>query len=68
MTYLCYLGLLAYSGDQHIMVVFLFCFSSSYVPYVASFSGLSIFDCTFGILERLFNHLLLAYNSFPVPD
>jgi hypothetical protein len=22
----------------------------SYVPYVASFSGLSIFDCPFGIL------------------
>ena len=29
---------------------FLFCFSSSCVPYVFSFSGLSIFDCTFGIL------------------
>ena len=26
-------------------VVFLFCFSSSCVPYVTSFSGLSIFDC-----------------------
>jgi hypothetical protein len=26
-------------------VVFLFCFSWSCVPYVASFSGLSIFDC-----------------------
>jgi len=31
-------------------VVFLFCFSSSCVPYVASFSGLSIFDWPFGIL------------------
>jgi len=31
-------------------VVFLLCFSSSYVPYVASFSGLFIFDCPFGIL------------------
>ena len=31
-------------------VVFLFCFFSSCVPYVASFSGLSIFDCPFGIL------------------
>ena len=28
-------------------VVFLFCFSSSSVPCVASFSGLSIFDCPF---------------------
>jgi len=26
----------------------------SYVLYVASFSGLSIFDCPFGILLRLF--------------
>ena len=33
-------------------VVFLFCFSC--VTYVASFSGLSIFDCPFGILKRLF--------------
>ena len=31
-------------------VVCLFCLSSSCVPYVASFSGLSIFDCPFGIL------------------
>ena len=31
-------------------VMFMFCFSSSCVPYVASFSGLSICDCPFGIL------------------
>jgi len=31
-------------------VVFLFCFSSFCVLYVASFSGLSIFDCLFSIL------------------
>ena len=31
-------------------VVFLFCFSSSCIPYVVSFSGLSILDCPFGIL------------------
>jgi len=30
--------------------VFLFCLSSSSVLYVVSFSGLSIFDCPFGIL------------------
>ena len=30
--------------------VYLFCFSSSCVSYVTSFSGLSIFDCPFGIL------------------
>jgi hypothetical protein len=31
-------------------VMFLICFSSSCVPYVASFSRLSILDCPFGIL------------------
>jgi hypothetical protein len=30
-------------------VLYLFCFSSCCVPYVASFSGFSIFDCLFGI-------------------
>jgi hypothetical protein len=30
-------------------VVFLFCLSSSCIPYAASFSGLSIFDCHFGV-------------------
>jgi hypothetical protein len=33
-------------------VVFLFCFSSSFIPYVASFSGLSFCACPFGILWR----------------
>ena len=32
------------------LVVLLFCISSSCVSYVASFSGLSMFDCPFGIL------------------
>ena len=31
-------------------VVFMFCLSSSCAPNVASFSGLSIFECPFGIL------------------
>jgi len=31
-------------------VVFLFCFSSSFVHYVSSFSGVSIIDCPFSIL------------------
>ena len=31
-------------------VVFLFCLSSSCVPYASGFSGLSNFDCPFGIL------------------
>ena len=39
--------------------------SSSYVPYVASFSGFSIFDCPFGILWRLFV-LCLVNPMLPV--
>jgi hypothetical protein len=37
----------------------------SCVPYVASFSGLYIFDCPFGILWRLF-FLCLVYPMLPV--
>ena len=44
-------------------VVFMFCFSSSYVLYVASFSGLSVFDCPFGILSRLFNPATFYWSS-----
>jgi hypothetical protein len=39
MSYLRYLCLFAYSGVQHTML----CLFSSCLPYVASFSGLSIF-------------------------
>ena len=48
-TFLC---LFAYSGVQHILccVFVLFFFVLCTVPNVASFSGLSIFDCPFGIL------------------
>jgi len=42
--------LLTYSGVQHILCCVAFLFSLSCVPYVASFSGLSIFNCLFGIL------------------
>ena len=49
-SYLRYLCLCAYSG---VFVLFV-CLSSSYVPYVASFSGLSMFICLFDILQRLF--------------
>jgi hypothetical protein len=34
----------------HIVLCFCFVFSSSCLPYVASFSEFSIFDCPFGIL------------------
>jgi hypothetical protein len=40
-------------------VVFVFGLSSSRVPNVDSFSGLSIFDCPFGILQRLFQFMLM---------
>ena len=40
MSYLCYLFIAVFSTY---CVVFLFCLSSSYVTYFASFSGLSIF-------------------------
>ena len=43
--------------------------SSSCVPYVASFSGLSIFDCPFGILQvsvQLFT--LPLFIKVPVPS
>ena len=49
MSYSLYLCLLTHSGVQHILccVVFLLCFSSSYVPYIASFSGLYLRYSTF---------------------
>jgi hypothetical protein len=45
MSYLRDLCLLAYSGVTHILCYVFALFVSSRVPYVASFSGLSIFDC-----------------------
>jgi hypothetical protein len=49
LCYLCCLYILVLLSNAY-CVVFLFCFSSSGVPYVASFFGLSIFDCPFGFL------------------
>ena len=56
MSYLRYLCLFAHSDVQHIFVFFFafFCLSSSCVSYVSSFSGLSFFDCSFDILQRVF--------------
>ena len=45
----------AYSGVQHILCCVLVFLSSSCVPYVACFSGMSNFDCPIGIIQRLFN-------------
>ena len=47
MSYLHYLCLFAYSGVQDILCCVFVCLSSSCVTYVASFYGLSIFDCLF---------------------
>jgi hypothetical protein len=44
-------------------VVFLVCSSSSCVPNVASFSGLSIFDRTFGIRYRLMKKKLYILGT-----
>ena len=52
MSYLRYFCLLANSGVQHILCCdfcFVFRRLMSCVPNVASFSGLSIFDCPFSI-------------------
>jgi hypothetical protein len=46
MSYLRYLCLFAYNGIQQILC----CVLSLSCVYVASFSGLPIFDCPFGIL------------------
>ena len=43
-------------------IVLLFCFSSSCVPKITSFSGLSLFDCPIGILYRLFMLIRLLKN------
>jgi Na+/melibiose symporter-like transporter len=39
-----------------LLFLFYLFFSSSCVPYDASFSGLSMFGCTFGILQHLFHN------------
>ena len=44
------LQIICYFINKLHCVVFLFYFSSSCVPYVASFSSLSMFDCPFDIL------------------
>ena len=44
-----------------------FCLSLSCAPYVANFSGLSNFDCPFGILQRLFVDILEECNNEAIP-
>ena len=47
LRYLCFLRIVV---SNIYCVVFLFCFSSSCVPYVSSVCGLSNFDFSFGIV------------------
>jgi len=63
MSYLRYLCLLHIVVSNTYFVVCLFRLSSSCVPYVVIFSGLSILDCSFGI--HFFNneHRFLNIDS-----
>ena len=66
MSYLRYLCLFVYSGVQYILFIcFLFCFSSSCVPYVASFSGLFLFYLSSSCVPYVvsFSGLFLFYLS-----
>ena len=56
MPYLRCLCLFLYSGVQHIVLCFCFYISSSCVSYVASFSGLPIFDCHWSSLTFIYNY------------
>jgi hypothetical protein len=59
MSCLRYLCLFACGVDRHILYCILFL--HLLYPVFSSFSGLSIFDCPLGILERLFiSHLMLS--------
>ena len=51
---------LAIAVSNKYCVVFLFCFSSSCVTCAVSFSGLSNFDCHFGILYHLLTRKYLS--------
>lgn len=62
-SYLRYLCLLAYSGIQHILCCVV-CFARprlvSSVPNVASFCGMSILDCPFGLSNVYFTFTILV--------
>ena len=64
MSYLRYLCLLAHSGVHHILCCVFVWFFFVLCTHVDSFSGLSIFDCPFGILLRLCNSLWPMYNVY----
>ena len=75
MSYFRYLCLCAHGGVQHILCCDLFCLCSSFVSYVASFSGLSMFDCPFVLcilccqflwIVHVWLSLRLVYPMLPV--
>ena len=67
MSYLRYLGFFVHCGVQHVLCYMSFCFSSSCVPYVASVSGLSIFECPFSI-SNVYEKSLKVPVTFSFPD
>ena len=66
MFYLHYLLCLRIAESNTYCVVFLFCFSPSCAPCVASFSGLSFFDCPFGILQHLFAGMVVVKSNINI--
>ena len=61
MSYLC---LFAYRVVQHILSVFVLCFSSPCVPYVAIFSGLSICIAPSVFSNGYFCHFFQQISAF----
>ena len=58
MSYLRYLCLLKHSGVQHIVLCFCFVFLCLVYPMLPVSLHLSIIDCPFGILKRLFHKII----------
>jgi hypothetical protein len=62
-AYLLYLSLFTHSGVQDLLC----CIFLRHVPYVASFSGLSFFDCP-SIFSDVYLHLLMMLSLFMTPS
>ena len=65
MSYLRYLCLFGHSGVQRILCYVFALFFLVLSTLCSSFSGLSIFDCSFGILLRLFANTKVIF-MFPI--
>ena len=64
MSYLRYLCLFGQGGVQHILFFALFFFVLCTV--FVNFSGLSIFDCLFGIILHLFICYIIAFFNYMI--